>query len=208
MIYKNNEKYDLNIGVNKVIPNHSTFPIFVEYIENTQQNWFSIPIYQSLGVDYIVKVTASVTQSIGNTALFVGYYNGIGFSVRKRFAFSAGSDYVDGIPIDMNHIYDFMLYRDSNNYRCCKIGNYMLQGTPNTSVDNKIGIFHQQEYSGYHKGKIFLIIVYRNGDVVNELRPCLSVENGHINEPSLYDCIEDKYYYNEGVGTFSVGNRI
>lgn len=207
MMYKNNTQYDVHIGGTTSVIRHTSFPIFVEYIENTNKNWFSIPIYQSLGTDYIIDMKISITHSIESTAWFVGHYSGLGFAVKNRGVLSAGG-YIYKIPVMLNHIYDVSLYRNSDLYRCCKFGNYEIIGSVSSNIVNQLTIFHQSQYSGYYMGKVFYIKVRRNGNVISELRPCLSVESGHLNEPALYDCVEDKYYYNQGSGTFAVGNRI
>lgn len=207
MIYKNNTHYDVHIGGRTSVIRHASFPIFVEYIENTDKNWFSIPIYQSLGTDYIIDMKISITHSLESAAWFAGHYSGLGFAVKNSGVLSAGGS-IYKIPVIFNHIYDVSLYRNSDQCRCCKFGNYELIGGVNSDIANQLTIFHQSQCSAYYMGKVFCIKIHRSGSVVSELRPCLSVESGHVNEPALYDCIEDKYYYNQGNGAFAVGNRI
>lgn len=50
--------------------------------------------------------------------------------------------------------------------------------------------------------RIYYCKIYEGDTLVRDFIPVLSLENSHENEPCLYDQVENKFYYNQGSGTF------
>jgi len=87
-------------------------------------------------------------------------------------------------------------------------GSLVTLGNTPSSVSNNVNLFSWSIADNRSKIKLYSAKFWRDGVLVRDLRPCLSGEEGHLDKPALYDMVNKKYYYNSGIGTFLVGNRI
>ena len=51
--------------------------------------------------------------------------------------------------------------------------------------------------------KIYYCKIWKNGEIVRDLLPTISTEEGHIGEACLFDTVTNTYFYNQGTGKFT-----
>ena len=192
-----------------VSPNNPNEPVFVEYIENTGSNWIQTDISDPNNKMSIDILIGDMQYGPDQQGWIVGIYSGIGFYVSSNGNIANPGGNAPITYVDSNKQYNVKLFRNSNGNRCAQVNDMpAVVGSTHEVSANPLTVFHQSQYPAYRKAKIYFIKVYDNNVLSYDLRPCLSRESGHIDEPALYDTINKKYYYNNGVGTFNVGQKI
>lgn len=192
-----------------VSPNNPNEPVFVEYIENTGSNWIQTDISDPNNKMSIDILIGDMQYGPDQQGWIVGIYSGIGFYVSSNGNIANPGGNAPITYVDSNKQYNVKLFRDSSGHRCTQINDMpAVVGSTKEVSANPLTVFHQSQYPAYRKAKIYVIKVYDNNVLYYDLRPCLSRESGHIDEPALYDTINKKYYYNKGTGTFNVGQKI
>lgn len=192
-----------------VSPNNPNEPVFVEYIENTGSNWIQTDISDPNNKMSIDILIGDMQYGSDDNGWIVGIYAGIGFYVSSNGNIANPGGDAPITYVDSNKQYNVKLFRDSSGHRCTQINDMpAVVGSTHEVSANPLTVFHQSQYSAYRKAKLYFIKVYDNNVLYYDLRPCLSRESGHIDEPALYDTINKKYYYNKGTGTFNVGQKI
>lgn len=54
----------------------------------------------------------------------------------------------------------------------------------------------------YENMYLYSLKIWDNGELIRDFTPVISYKNGHENEPCLFDKVGNKFYYNQGSGTF------
>ena len=156
-----------------------------KYLESTGSQYIDTGIIPLSG--YTVKIDFQPQSSTNNkwiyglysnTAFEAGIYNNY-FYTGASFTYSQNS----------------LLVRTLATGKCmrdCTKTAFLFARNFDNNLDNMIAkVFSCQTYN-------------QNGELIQDLRPAISTEDGHLNEVCMIDLITNTYFYNQGSGVFSI----
>ena len=166
-------------------------------------------------IDYYdsIKTKLSVTQSIQNRMVFMGWFSANQNSVSSGFGFSTGAvnsrwfnRKVALMRMNLNTIYEFTFNKDGYKGDINMPFDEELDVPTNTKISGTMTLVRLASMSdSYSKGKVKLYytqIFNKEGKLIKDFRPCL-----YNDEAGLWELVENKFYGNaNSTGTLTVGN--
>jgi hypothetical protein len=192
-------------------------PIFLDYVESTGEQYINTDYIMTSDVQE-VECEFQYTDSTGTQQMF-------GLNVPSKDAgifpsTSGGNIYFRGGSMSYGVSFAIDYTKKHTLYAKAELGQPFIatfDGKTNQSANpiDVINTTHPWYLFGLnngknanavycYKGKIYLFKMYDNGVLVRDLRPCLDPK-GIV---CMYDMVTKKYFYNQGTGTLTAGNKI
>ena len=184
----------------------------VEYIESTGTQYIDTGIKPSGDIKWVLDNEFIDIQSSGY------YYNGVydgNADAVTRVDIGVGYSY---LYLDFGELNRILNYGKFSDYRCvyivdaknmsCKYDETVgtIPATTNTTSDSSIYLFARNSSGNatyYCKQKTYASKIYKNDILIQDLTPCYRKLDGEI---GLFDLVNNKFYKNNGTGTFLKGN--
>lgn len=218
-IYKERAKID-NIG-NIYCSELNEEERVVEYLESTGTQWINTEVSQYDVYGYEIEFESTgiahtnpqfqldgifgINNTSSDTKLWFGYNieNNTG---RNSITYKTRIIYSESEQIPLENYYkkhNVRVYNNDAYYDYVKIGTY--ENLVNSARHNMyvFAVNSSNDPLFFSKTKIYYFKIYgENNILIRDFLPTISTEDGHIGEPCLFDTVENKYYYNQGTGTF------
>lgn len=177
-------------------------PIFLDYIEFDGKSYIDTGLFANSNWKVItVWETSTATKPI-----YGSYEGGKFFS-----AYVHGNWRFDGVPVvlttdetPLNTKHTTL--HDRNGVEVDGTL-YPYQSTPNEFTASNLSFYVGTNNSanlGYYNGKIYSLAIWDSDVLILDFRPCIH-PNGTV---CFYDMVNKKYFYNQGTGTLTAGNKI
>ena len=181
----------------------------VEYLESSGTQWIDTGIKTSDKISF--EISFEDNEIITYDRFFFGatdnntsrFYLGYGWDNNNTgFAYGGSINQLDKIGSKKRATIKFdadkNLYVDGvkKNISISTFGGVSLNiylFTRNINGNKGVGTFT----------KIYYCKIWKNGEIVRDLLPTISTEEGHIGEACLFDTVTNTYFYNQGTGKFT-----
>ena len=178
----------------------------VEYLQSSGTEWIDIGTNVNTAIDEI-EMYFQLTDTANYKWIFgehddnarLGLGTGDGTNKRNVAYYNATSK-----------VNDTEMYNSQHYYKVSSSGVY-LNGTKianyaSFSSTSTLYLFNLNLSSATYmcKGKVWAYRHKRNGVLIRDMIPCLDTNN----VPCMYDVVNNKAYYNQGTGTFTVGRQV
>ncbi len=180
---------------------------YVELFFNNTSNYFGITqsgFFVSAGWALVLTIEIDeygandstlyevISYSNNNAYYKVKYVGRTEGNDENEFKIDCSQGYPDYVRIHLDKHKKFVIEQ--------KIGSVKINGTTIPLYGGVLGSTRPDKIRiyGSAKIKIYSIKLIKNNELQRELIPVRSIEEGHINDPALYDTINNVYYYSTG----------
>ena len=163
--------------------------IYERYIESTGSQYIETGIIPLSG--YTVKIDFQPQSSTNNKWIYGLYLNGTFEAGIYGNQFYTGASFT----YSQNSLLTRTLATGKCTSNCNKTAFLFARNFDNNLDNMSAKIFSCQTYN-------------QNGELIQDLRPAISTEEGHLNEVCMIDLITNTYFYNQGSGVFSIKEEI
>ena len=159
--------------------------IYERYIESTGSQYIDTGIIPLSG--YTVKIDFQPQSSTNNKWIY-GLYSSVVFEagIYGNQFYTGGS-----FTYSQNSLLTRTLATGKCTNNCNKTALLFARNLDNNLDNMSAKIFSCKTYN-------------QNGELIQDLRPAISTEEGHLNEVCMIDLITNTYFYNQGSGIFSI----
>lgn len=206
-LYKERVKVD-NIG-NMYCSELNEEERIIEYLESTGTQYIDTGIKAT--TDLKIKIIAKINNDLtsGNFILF-------GIGKHNKYCQLCSNSGINGWIVQWSNGYQSFGQKDNNKHtHIVDLLNkkYIIDDISyNLSSSNVVNnsddtiCFYQlilnDDIRRKTAMKLWECSIWKNNELIRNFLPTISTEDGHIGEPCLFDMVENKYYYNQGTGTF------
>lgn len=179
-------------------------PIFLDYIEFDGNSWIDTGIsYQDCTVECGLTCPTSDRQLMG-WASYASTYWGI---TNSQFELGGGSVLTNSDTTKYSEVKIEVAISDKRYLTLSHNGNSIKrQGNVGSETYNYvIGAVPNTYSCGFIGNLYFHRFISPDGELIQDLRPCLHPKTL---KACMYDMVTEKYFYNQGTGTLTAGNKV
>lgn len=157
-----------------------------KYLESTGLQYIDTGIIPLSG--YTVKIDFQAQSSTNNRWIYGLYSNAVVFEagIYSNYFYTGAS-----FTYSQNSLLTRTLATGKCTRDCTKTAFLFARNFDNNLDNMSAKVFSCQTYN-------------QNGELIQDLRPAISTEDGHLNEVCMIDLITNTYFYNQGSGVFSI----